>query len=110
MAADMASELATIRIPAAIALFGFGFESGAFAQMIEHTIRLELQEIVGIKILRVFERAAGETNVRKRERMGRGRDDGRDCRREGGGGEERNPKTQNPNSKKLPKINPQKSA
>jgi hypothetical protein len=77
MAGDVAGEVFGVAIPAAVG-FCFGFETGAFAEIGEHAVGFEFEEIGGIEVLGVFERTAGETHGREGQGTGDVGDDGLD--------------------------------
>ena len=54
---DVARQVAAITVPAGVAL-RFGLQPGALAIKRHHPIRFQLEQIVGIQILRLFEWSA----------------------------------------------------
>jgi hypothetical protein len=68
MAGDVASELAAAAVPASVAGVGLGLEAGTLAKVVEHAVGLELEEVVGVEVLRMLERAAGEAHGGQRKR------------------------------------------
>src|SRR5882724_5841881 len=83
VAGDVAGEVFAVAIPAAVGL-GLWFEPGAFAEIGEHTVRLELEEIVGIEVLGVLKRAASQADGGEGKWSGDVRDDGLDGSGEAG--------------------------
>ena len=62
MPGDVAGERTAAIVPAAIGLLCLGFQPRVNAQIIEHPVRLQLEQVVGIQFLRMFERSAGEAH------------------------------------------------
>ena len=67
MTGDVAGEISPVAIPARIAL-RLWFEAGALAVIGHHPIGFEFEEILGIQILRSFQRTTGNTDGRQRYR------------------------------------------
>ena len=70
MAADVTGQLAADPIPSAITAFRLGLQSSALAEVIEHAIRFEFEQVLGVQILRVLERTAGKAHGGKRQGPG----------------------------------------
>ena len=71
VAANMPGQVAAVGIPAAVG-FGSRLESGAFAIVGQHAVRLEVLEISAVQVLGLFERTAREAHRLQRQRPARG--------------------------------------
>ena len=78
MARDVAGELlALAAVPSAVA-FGLGLQARPLAQEGQHPVGLELEQVLGVQVLGVLERPAGQAHVRQGKRPGGLRDDTHD--------------------------------
>ena len=68
MAGDMTGKLAAGAVPTSVTLLGFRWQTGPFAEVIQHAVGIEGQQIGGVEILGVFERTPGQADIRQRQR------------------------------------------
>ena len=83
VAGDVAGQLAVVPVPAAVSR-GLGLEPGGLAEEGHHPVRREREQVGGVLILGLFQRAAGQTDIGERQRPGFRRDRGLDRPRGGG--------------------------
>src|SRR5437764_7483567 len=67
MSRDMPSQISTVSIPATVAR-RLRFQPGALAVIGQHSIRLELEQIIDVQILRMLQRPTGQPHCRQRQR------------------------------------------
>jgi hypothetical protein len=63
----VSGELPPCAIPTAIPL-GFWIETGALAKIGKHALRLKVEEILRIEVLRTLQRTAGQPHTAQRQR------------------------------------------
>src|ERR1700753_3832518 len=67
MACDVSGELATGAVPAAVALC-LRVEPGTLAKKGEHALRLKVEKILGVEVLRLLQWTAGQAHIVQRQR------------------------------------------
>src|SRR5581483_11516737 len=70
MPGDVPGELAALAIPSAVTLLGFWFQPRATTQIKEHAVGFELEQVIRIEILCVFQWSARQPHIRQRQRPG----------------------------------------
>src|SRR5262245_60247373 len=69
VARDMSREVSAVPVPAGVP-FGFWFQPGALAVISHHPIRLQLEQVIRVQVLRLLEWPAGQSDRRERQWTG----------------------------------------
>src|SRR5262249_61346505 len=69
VARDMSSEVSAVSVPAGVPL-GLWFQPGALAVISHHPIRLQLEQVIRVQVLRLLEWPAGQSDRRERQWTG----------------------------------------